>query len=60
MKSKEIYIGFLLSIISVFSCQAQQDDFNVLKGPYLGQEAPGMTPGIFAPGIGICQETLTP
>ena len=26
-------------------------DFPVLKGPYLGQKPPGMTPEIFAPGI---------
>ncbi|MFC2141335.1 hypothetical protein ACFLR7_00190 [Acidobacteriota bacterium] len=28
-----------------------KDDFPVLKGPYLGQKPPGMTPEIFAPGI---------
>ncbi|MBN2344940.1 MAG: PD40 domain-containing protein [Candidatus Aminicenantes bacterium] len=27
------------------------EDFSVLKGPYLGQMPPGMTPEIFAPGI---------
>ena len=27
------------------------DDFPVLKGPYLGQKTPGMTPELFAPGI---------
>jgi len=26
-------------------------DFQVLKGPYLGQKPPGITPEIFAPGI---------
>ncbi|MCP5108170.1 MAG: hypothetical protein GY950_32585, partial [bacterium] len=31
-------------------CQ-KQDDFPVLKGPYLGQKPPGLTPEIFAPGI---------
>jgi Tol biopolymer transport system component len=30
---------------------ACQDDFPILKGPYLGQKPPGMTPEIFAPGI---------
>jgi hypothetical protein len=34
-----------------FSIQAQQDDFPALKGPYLGQKPPGMTPEIFAPGF---------
>jgi hypothetical protein len=31
--------------------RAQENDFPVLKGPYLGQEPPGTTPDIFAPGI---------
>jgi len=29
----------------------QRSDFPILKGPYLGQKPPGMTPEIFAPGI---------
>jgi len=29
----------------------QEKDFPTLKGPYLGQEPPGKTPEIFAPGI---------
>jgi len=29
----------------------KQVDFPVLKGPYLGQKPPGLTPKIFAPGI---------
>ncbi len=28
-----------------------QDEFPVLKGPYLGQKPPGLTPEVFAPGI---------
>jgi|GEM_PF-634082 len=28
-----------------------QDDFSILKGPYLGQKPPGDTPELFAPGI---------
>ena len=30
---------------------AQQENFPVLKGPYLGQKPPGLTPEIFAPEI---------
>jgi len=30
-------------------CQTNQKDSPVLKGPYLGQKPPGMTPEIFAP-----------
>ena len=51
MKSRTIYVGILLSIIFVFISHAQQVDFRVLKGPYLGQEPPGLTPKIFAPGF---------
>jgi len=51
IKSKAIYIGILLSIISVFSSHAQKEVFTELKGPYLGQKPPGMTPELFAPVI---------
>jgi hypothetical protein len=51
MKSKASYARILLFTVFVFSSCAQQDDFPVLKGPYLGQKPPGMTPEIFAPGI---------
>ena len=51
MKSKTIFFGILLSIIFVFGSNAQQDDFPILKGPYLGQKPPGMTPEIFAPEV---------
>ena len=51
MKPKVIFLGTLLSIIFVFIGYAQKDDFPVLKGPYLGQKPPGMTPEVFAPGI---------
>lgn len=29
----------------------KKEDFPILKGPYLGQKPPGMTPELFAPGI---------
>ncbi len=32
-------------------CQINSQDFPVLRGSYLGQKPPGMTPEIFAPGI---------
>jgi hypothetical protein len=51
MKPIAIYVGILLSIIFVFISHAQQDDFPVLKGPYLGQRPPGMKPEVFAPEI---------
>lgn len=40
---------FCISIL-LSPCSAQ-DDFPVLKGAYLGQKPPGMTPEVFAPGI---------
>ncbi|MBN2431490.1 MAG: hypothetical protein JXQ27_08435, partial [Acidobacteria bacterium] len=42
-----------LFVVLGLNIQAGQNDFPVLKGPYLGQSPPGMTPAIFAPGI-IC------
>lgn len=51
MKHKKIYGYLLLSSLLVFRSTARQDDFPVLKGPYLGQKPPGMIPEIFAPGI---------
>lgn len=52
-------IAVILAILAVLVCaicQAQQNtlkemDFTVLKGPYLNQKPPRMTPEIFAPGI---------
>jgi Tol biopolymer transport system component len=40
----------LLMVFLFVSC-GKQDSFSSLKGPYLGQKPPGMTPEIFAPGI---------
>jgi len=51
MRFRAIFVGILLSITFVFTSKAQQDEFPVLKGPYLGQKPPGMIPEIFAPGI---------
>jgi hypothetical protein len=51
MKHRVILVEILISIIFIFSSNAQQDDFPVLKGPYLGQKPPGMIPEIFLPGI---------
>jgi len=51
MKSTIAYINLVFLVAFVFSNGTRQDDFPVLKGPYLGQKPPGMTPEIFAPGI---------
>jgi len=46
-------IMLLFIFFSLYQAQEKKDksDFPVLKGPYLGQKPPGMTPEIFAPGI---------
>ena len=41
-------MSFILVIIIAFS---KQDDFPILKGPYLGQKPPGDLPELFMPGI---------
>ncbi len=47
-------IIFHLALTLVFGpvfAQESEHDFPVLKGPYLGQKPPGMTPEVFAPGL---------
>ncbi len=51
MKLKARHLTVALSMVLAFSGHAQTDDFPFLRGPYLGQEPPGMTPELFAPGI---------
>jgi len=51
MKKLIMLIFALLVYISITNCQADQKDFLLLKGPYLGQTPPGKTPEVFAPGI---------
>lgn len=51
MKTKAFLLGIFL-ITSVFIWNwAQNENFPILEGEYLGQEPPGMTPEVFAPGI---------
>ena len=49
MKKVILFISVLFLVINCFTQKKQ--DFPVLKGPYLGQNPPGETPEIFAPGI---------
>ena len=53
MKRKAIFILLMLFIFFIGTSHAQDrsKSFPVLKGPYLGQKPPGMTPEVFAPGI---------
>jgi Tol biopolymer transport system component len=57
MKTKKIFIllvGLTLLIVNHLAAKA---DFPLLKGPYLGQKPPGITPEIFAPGIVSAEST---
>ncbi len=51
MKQKVIRIGFIFLIISLFVGFTKQNTSLVLRGAYLGQKPPGLTPEIFAKGI---------
>ena len=53
MRRELFCVFFMVLIFVASSIQAQEKvaDFPVLKGPYLGQKPPGMTPELFAPGI---------
>ncbi|PKG86220.1 hypothetical protein CXF85_00440 [Colwellia sp. 75C3] len=51
MKRSYIFITLLLSILTMGSKSYSQDDFSILKGPYMGQKPPGMVAEPFAPGI---------
>ena len=51
MKLKAAFLGIGFLIILMLNSCTQKKEFPILKGPYLGQKPPGMTPEIFAPGI---------
>ena len=51
MKNKSVRVAILVLGLSAALIEAQSDDFPVLTGSYLGQEPPGDTPVVFAPGI---------
>jgi len=49
MKKQILITSMLLSALT--GMIAKPDDFPMLRGPYLGQKPPGMTPEVFASGI---------
>ncbi|MDH4156458.1 MAG: hypothetical protein OEW00_04185 [candidate division Zixibacteria bacterium] len=51
MKHKAISVLILMSSLLPPLINAQQGEFPVLKGLYLGQKPPGLIPEIFMPGI---------
>ncbi len=44
-------VAVIFSIVIAGAVSAQQQDFPLLEGPYLGQTPPGMTAEVFAPGV---------
>ena len=51
MMHKRMIMLVVCFLFFVLIACSSQDAFPVLKGPYLGQKPPGMTPEIFAPDI---------
>jgi len=57
MKYKVHCVVILMLLLMVYPAKARQNDFPTLTGPYLGQQPPGDTPVVFAPGIvSTCKE----
>ena len=44
-------VGLLLSVLMISCAEQGQDTAAIMDAPYLGQEPPGSTPEVFAPGI---------
>jgi hypothetical protein len=62
MKPAIGYRSLLFFSLILFSQCTRQNEFPELEGPYLGQQPPGKTPEIFAPGIishGFHEHSLT-
>lgn len=51
MRQKVIFTGIVILTVLIYINCTRQSDFPVLKGPYFGQDPPGMKPEIFASGI---------
>lgn len=50
-KKEAIIIGIIITLVMISNTCSLHTKFSILKGPYLGQQPPGMTPEIFAPRI---------
>lgn len=44
-------IAIIIAAVCMVAASAGQGEYPLLEGPYLGQEPPGMTPEVFAPGF---------
>jgi hypothetical protein len=45
------FVCIWIPIVFVVAACVERDEYPVFKGPYLGQEPPGLTPQVFAPEI---------
>jgi hypothetical protein len=50
MEKNNMLVSLLLLVLLFSGYCSKKADSPVLKGPYLAQKPPGMTPEIFAPG----------
>ena len=51
VKSRHILLAAFIIMLGISRAQEKGSDFPILKGLYLGQKPPGVTPEVFAPGI---------
>ena len=51
LRRSAVLLAALVTWQAAAASHPESDPFPVLQGPYLGQEPPGTTPEIFAPGI---------
>ena len=51
MRKNTVITGYIIALVYLLLSCSRNTDFPVLKGPYLGQKPPGMTPELFAPGL---------
>ena len=51
MKPVCVPVALVLAVLMMSSASNSHAELPVLEGPYLGQEPPGLTPEVFAPGI---------
>jgi hypothetical protein len=51
MKKSICQFSVILIFLLVFNTCTKNDDFPLIKGPYLGQEPPGLEPQLFLPGL---------
>jgi hypothetical protein len=51
MRKQFEYFLVIFFVLSIFHVLSAKEYWPMLKGPYLGQKLPGITPEIFAPGI---------